>query len=185
MTFEEIRSFAGSRFPEPFVMDGYMQATDGKILVRVPITNTLLALAGPNCGKHTATIGEWLWSGHHAVDWVDLPIIDMESLEPCGTCRGTLKVPAMDTCPECDGEGEIPSRAQVVDCTTCDSTGKKIDTENPVKIGEAHIQIRYLLKIAGLSGAKIAQVSRWYDPVPFVFDGGQGVVMPVKMGLRD
>ena len=205
MKYEELKKFTGSRYPEPFVMDGYLQATDGKALVRTPVTNTLLALAGPNFGKRTPSIDKCLWAEHDDVQWMDLPTIDLETLEPCDECHGTLTVPGMKACPECDGEGEVclendhneyecmcktcdgegevPSRVHVTDCTSCDSTGKDIGQENPVQIGEAHIQIRYVLRMARLAGARVGQVSQWHDPVPFVFDSGSGFVMPVRMGL--
>ena len=58
---------------------------------------------------------------------------------------------------------------------------EKIDRYYAVKIGEAHIQLRYWNLIASLPDAEIGEVGHALDAVPFRFAGGIGTCMPIRM----
>lgn len=123
--------------------------------------------------------------------------------------NGYIKCPRCksDTdCDECDGYGSTTRAAPkgidgTIDCSCCDGAGDMAisrDRTHPqaMKVGRYMIQRRTFLKIAGLPNARIdALRSEWFlnehdkvqsvnvfdaKPVQFVFDGGEGAVMPMR-----
>ena len=52
----------------------------------------------------------------------------------------------------------------------------------PMQVGGSHFDLFYLHLINGLPGAKFSPGARQLDMARFVFDGGEGILMPMRAG---
>ncbi len=179
---------------EPFSQGDYTYATDGRAAIRVPRVDGI----GEN---ENAPNMEFLkWDHADLTDWCDLPEYAIDKTVKCPDCGGHGKIAF---CPECDGEGEvffenayseyeiccdtcrglgsIASESCHI-CDACDGTG--INHRQPIEFGEVHIQALLLNRIAQLEGAKLYQPSDIHMPIKFIFDGGCGLVMPMRGNLE-
>lgn len=144
---------------------------------------------------------DWTATPHPFLDWQRLVLM---TPTPCKSCDGKGTVLK---CKICDGRGEVecdmghdhdcdlcsgtgcstipaaPAAPNSIECWTCDGHG----TDGlPPKVGveimpNVFIDQVLLEKIVALPGAMLAAKPGHgkHDPVPFVFDGGRGVVMPL------
>lgn len=168
----------------PAVLDGHTVATNGHILIRVPG-------AEPGAGE---TLPDWTAAGMRKMfaeeygQFRSLP--EIPARVDCGACNGTGYVET-DDCDDCDGHGEFRHGEHDYECKECDGTGKVGPTQcrqrdcrdgekiATVQIGTAKFQARYLRMIAALPNARIS-VRSITGPAAFVFDGGDGRVMPCR-----
>lgn len=89
----------------------------------------------------------------------------------------TLPKQKFDTCTKCDGKGS--SRGGGESCPDCEGSGM-VKKFTPVSIGKAHIDLKYALLLSSLGDVKLAPSGK-LDPIYFQFDGGDGLIMPVRV----
>lgn len=170
---------------KPFVRDGYLCATDGKIAVRAP-TDDPPSGKGPN-------VGELPWD-IPVLGECDIPLMPEFTPPPCEHCKGTKKI----KCDECDGGGTIEcvcpcgECAHDVDCKSCDGTGYTdcecnegfgdVQVACVFKIGDFKYSIAYkyarILNEYGVTKIKIP--AKDHHPARFSGHGFEGMVMPLS-----
>lgn len=178
----------------PFSRGEWIYATNGHIAVRVPKAVGITADESDKLAK----IDE-LFAASKRDDFIDLP--ELPAAEKCPTCNGSG---IGYKCPECDGKGEIEHGRHTYGCKECGGSGQVDDgcdaDKEPcvecdgdgesrykaVKVGNWHYDRRYLAMIEKLPAVKFAQRDEgpkdFEDAAVayFVFDGGEGVLMPMR-----
>lgn len=118
---------------------------------------------------------------------------------PCEECKGEgsqeCDMGHDHDCEECDGRGSMSARDVVEGspefqsiraCTDCDGLGAAPEGREGWGVavvfpGDNWVALRYANKIAALPGAVWRLTGRETgDPIPFWFEGGEGVVMPMR-----
>lgn len=164
---------------KPWVIDGWRNATDGKIIVRVPAPGepnyTVTEPGRGRCPKTDDVLP--------AVDgkWLPWPTV-----EPCSKCSASGKV----GCDQCGGDGECDqcSCKHLHECGHCDGTGQVTckACHDPggfdFMFGETEISRHYAMLVRALPGpVEYLPASKKEGKVRFRFAGGEGAVM----GFRD
>ncbi|MEK9207769.1 MAG: hypothetical protein AAB922_04755 [Patescibacteria group bacterium] len=177
------------KLAKPFNYDKYTYATNGKILVRVkkdPQYND-------NVGVDVLRLP---FDHDHITEWVDMPT--MPAPMDCMACGG---IGTVSECLDCKGEGEITLKSDYgeyeVECETCDGDGgadmvcplcdglkkRHLDNESIMYQGY-RLCLNLLEKIKTLPNIKLGFVPQlsgnFYPPVRFKFDGGIGLLMPMR-----
>lgn len=182
---------------EPFSRDGYTWASDGRIMIRVPEI--------PGAVGHKKAPDPWTaWLKKPLEEYIpaELPQgwqeMEVEYFE-CQTCQGTGQV---YICPECEGEGVAKCKCcgSENDCKTCEGAffvsaeqgGRPVRCEDcngetcrrkrtPVRLpgSDCIIDLFYLKLVMELPGARLFRDGS-HDPLCFTFDGGEGVLMPIR-----
>lgn len=185
---------------EPFKLGDYSYHTNGYICIRTELDDKHqeLELTERN-GKIVDRISK-LFSARdfYSNEFIQLPELEDMTFEPCKHCNGVGK---LDTCPECEGWCEVTARTEFneyeVPCKTCDETGKvksEQATENcdwcngtgkitsnynePVSCCGQHMSLGLAHKIADLPDLKVGFEKGMYV---FKFNGGEGVLMPLRV----
>jgi hypothetical protein len=179
----------------PWSKGDFTYATDGSILIRVPRKEFEPEIDGaPNVdGMFDAPVPAEMFS----LADIELPALEATE-KTCPDCNGAGTEDC--ECPECDGRGMVDFSNRhsdyEVDCKTCDGEGKihkcdkcnatgKITIQNmqPVAVGNAHFQLKYLLLLKDLPGCKIGPGAKAMGFVAayFAFDGGDGLLMPMRV----
>lgn len=172
---------------KPFIVGGWQIATDGKIAVRIPCEGF------PDTPGIKASVDEVFSRADFSTcitPWPDTSFV--RGGDTCQTCDGygyldrvkckacdgvgTVECPHCgneDDCEHCSGKGHVHGGKPCPDCKT---KGRCVQDLYRMVGGDC-IAAKYDRLIATLPnvrwGAKIAT-----GPLPFVFDGGQGLVMP-------
>lgn len=173
----------------PMTRADFDYATNGNIIVRMPTVqaysdNVPLKLLKKVEEMFAREVGELSM----------LPAFTHEPPLPCRECDGLGYV---SYCPNCDGEGThtydpsyshdcesrngegtIPGFER--ECRFCDGNGTNC-TYIPVIIGPRSIALRYVSMIRTLPNVRVDLGGGPYDPMYFVFDGGDGIVMPMRI----
>jgi hypothetical protein len=179
----------------PWSRGVYTYATNGHILVRAPRLEDV-----PE--KEDAPEVDKMFSIPLPDEWFPLADMALPALEAtektCPECNGAGTKEC--ECPECDGRGMVDFTNRhndyEVDCKTCNGEGKihkcdkcnatgkiAVETLQPIKVGASHFQLRYLLLLKDLPNGKIAPAapSQSLLAAYFAFDGGDGLLMPMKV----
>ena len=171
----------------PFTRGEWTYATNGHIAVRVPKIDGVEILPE----KHIPNL-EGLFQSAGDNEFISLPW--MPPLKECPLCSGTG---IAYECPECDGEGEFEHGTHTYRCKECDGHGQVeygstgvsacrhcggtgVERFKPVQVSESHFDLFYLRLINGLPGAKFSPGAGQEGMACFVFDGGEGILMPMK-----
>lgn len=178
----------------PFAWCGFLYASNGHIAVRIPadgFVDTEHSI-GKSCAR--------LFETNSFENLEPLPVYATVVLPPCGPCDGTGKRKALEECEECrgegfvewdndfhtygadckgcDGEGEVNIGDTDITCERCKGSGTNLDV--PVMFGATAISYRYLKLIQDLPGLLVGLAGNTFpDAIPFTFDGGVGIVMPI------
>lgn len=150
---------------QPWTRDGFTYATDGRILVRVPaMADVPENEQAPNADRLWPMSSTWQVTGQ--------PVPEHPP-EPFST-----------PCKECDGKGkwsETRGKRRVdSECTECDGTGSVVQAQ-PIAFGKHLLSDVYLRKLSLLPGVKWLHESTEENlPVRFTFDGGEGLLMPMR-----
>ena len=178
----------------PFTQGGHTYATDGSIIIRVP---KLIGYAMDD-KKNFPIVTDLKWD-HDSLEFEDPPSIKISGLPACTICDGLGR---SEICDECKGEGIIIFKNTFslyeCECETCNGdgytkggdspciecmgTGKNLK-ENRIKFGERYFSAYYIYKIK--KNLHVIKFSKNGDeserePLRFKFDGGCGLLMPMK-----
>lgn len=139
----------------PFSDGDFTYATSGHILVRVARRGDAQQaekslFTGQRCNAILAV--------HDGATFGQMAPLKMPHLDrvPCDYCEG----PGDASCFECDGVGDVEQDASI-------------------SVQGVPFNARYIEKITALPGFEIAAANTT-GPTPFRFDGGIGVIMPMK-----
>lgn len=172
------------RLKTPYSIGDYTYATDGMILIRVP----LMAEYPENS---IAPDPEKL-DYEKPEKWYPVENIKMPREVDCDFCEGQGR---NFECPECDGKGIVwllnnYSRYPDIDCNSCDGsgvikfceecdgTGKGSRQKKPMNFNGVTFDQRYLALLSELPNCEIGLISKTAT-TPFRFDGGSGSIMPM------
>ena len=143
----------------PFSRGEWSWATDGHIAIRVPRR----ADVPENLDAPDPT--SW-WGQHASMAPTFQPLVSLR-----------LPDPMMQTCKACHGRGflhDCPECTCV--CNTCNGASE-VAPNHAVRIGIRLISLRYARLIGSLPGAQIAVDARYPYNIPFLFAGGDGLVV--------
>lgn len=182
-----------SGLERPFSQGAFTYASDGWIAVRVPRVES--AEENPKAPD----MSRIPWGHEDLDDFGPLPDYDIATAKQCRHCKGSGKA---STCPECGGEGEVTLDSGYneydVECATCHGEGTvpgrpKDEVEpcdrckgsghdliSPVTWGNGYISMAILERIKDLPGVKLSTHGNGLEPFRFVFDGGEGLAMPLR-----
>lgn len=166
---------------KPWSLGDYTYATDGKIGIRIARRSDVEeCAAAPNIEKLFADA-----EARGPYVWVDVPGVTVEVVK-CDDCEGrgwwSERNGTRNTCENCDGEGAYKRREPV-----------RFDIDG-VAVGLSNVYLELILQ--SLPGAKIGlikEAATTFDvskpingvPVKIKFDGGDGLLMPMRLtGVR-
>jgi hypothetical protein len=176
MTLELLKTFCSTdvlrhAITEPFSAGGFTYATTGLILLRVPLLRDVPER--PDAPKLDEAMDKFP-KPDVSVEWFDFPIApEKPAKEPtviCDDCSGSGEV----RCSHCDNW---------TDCEECGGTGQieSSETIQAVLVGNRKMNGDHLRLIATLPNPKAAiNHGGGMDPIAFKFDGGIGLVMPLR-----
>jgi len=154
----KIRPYLG----KPFSIGDFTYATNGYILVRVPVRKAY--------GPPDSPVG---------VETVYAKLLAEISYFPAPAIDGPLFVMRDTPCPNCQGRGTLHDCPNCsCRCQECAGAGKELDYA-VVRLPWAVFDAKYISKIWQLPNPCIA-ACREKGPMPFRFDGGDGLIMPMR-----
>lgn len=187
----------------PFSIGDFTYASDGRIAVRTPRLEGVGEVDGA-----PDTIIKVFTENLTAFDQAKpVPKPPQVANLPCKACRRTGKVTPCETCggegyqecdlghdhdcEDCDGNGVIAvhpgDEKDGIECSECDGLGRFPDAPQGLRTGviidgKVIVGLGYLRKLADLPSVKWSIDHRTYPeaPIPFWFDGGEGVLMPMR-----
>jgi hypothetical protein len=176
----------------PFNLGEFTFATNGHFGIRIPIQHEY---DGNEPIKNVD--GVICYGKIQEQFWIELPPLDsVVEISDCKHCKGLDNV---TECPECEGTGEVSWESEwgheyeaeclncngrktiSGECEECGGSGKNTRDKN-VRLGTKLLNGRLLSIMSQLQGLKIAPdapVDK-YKPIPFKFDGGTGIIMPMR-----
>jgi hypothetical protein len=155
---------------QPFSIGEWTYATNGHVAVRVPRrTDIAENPAAPT--KEATTLFE---EGTKRARYKPAPKSELPPLETC-EWEETL------TCLQCNGTGK---QHQCPDCSCecgeCNGTGEVIFIRwHETTIGRACFNSKYIAWLQELPNLALGQPHK-HAPLPFRFEGGEGLLMPCK-----
>jgi len=153
------------RIKSPFSKGEWTYATNGHIMIRVPLIAGHRK-DGPNAEK---LYTDAMRTPGELVPFVipELPALSIES-EECVKCDGSGNkhdCPACDCdCEECDGSGQVKSVS---------------DKQVSVQIAGVPFACEYIRLLGELPGLRLREPLK-EKPLLFAFDGGEGMLMPLR-----
>lgn len=149
----------------PINRGAYTYASNGHVLVRVPVH-----------GDYADT---------EKVQNLERLFADF--FRPEGMAEIEVDIPAPNTvliaCRECDGRGkehECPDCT--CECEFCEDGKVDKSAKHEVQIGAALFDAKYIRQMMALPGFRFCAAPIKDQAAPFIFDGGEGLVMPMRYG---
>lgn len=189
-----------TQIESPWSVGEHSYATNGHILVRLPRSPEIVREDGPDLAKIYATVDA-------AAPLFPLPAFTAPPAGECEPCNGSGWVVVCRRChgdgswecdecgtevdcDDCDREGRHPSKAGkegATACSKCNGTGQDRGNLDSVRVKIApnlYIKLRYAIWLSELPNIRIAlgrsEGERGTSsPIPFAFDGGDGLIMPM------
>jgi len=163
---------------QPFTVGDSTFATDGRILLRVPAIAEVPEVPEATQGSK----GVRALVQDVVNEYKPLPSFEPREKGPCPECDGTGKTGWVE-CPDCDER--IYLDGQTIVCLGCGGLGRRLkrdDVNNlsAVDIGGTWISAKYYEILSKLPGLTIATNKDATGPCHFKFDGGDGLLMPVR-----
>lgn len=159
------------RISKPWVADGFVFATNGSVLIRIPgpidgVEGLLNAVDAMKVFQETPEPKEWF------------PVPDVTPPEE----------PKEKACDECDGKGETECRTcgQDAECPECEGTGKIIPKMiiSPIEIGGFCFSNLYLHQIKTCFPDAEIGPTEYPKPARLRFTGGDGLICLSKPPLE-
>ena len=169
MNIDDLEQFCDEGFrpalSTPWSLGEYSYASNGHLIVRVPRLSDVEE-------RDTAPKVQKMFDGPEPPEWITLADITLpkQKVAECHRCEGG-KEPVHD-CPDCNCK-----------CDHCGDTGE-VKPVTPVEIGVALFNLKYLLMLNKLPGCRIGLIEA-ETPTPFRFDGGDGLLMPMRKHTRE
>lgn len=172
--------------------DGYLYASNGHIVVRVPDHPAIEAVDLADMPSHIHTNLKRYFSIPYDQDRpVSFP--KLPKIRPCPVCEGKKRLHYED-CPGCGGEGEVgeeectrckgwgrinqrPSQTGKHTCDTCDGFGE--DPGSKTRVGDILFANRYLRLVRKLPGVQLFPTGSG-TPMVCLFKGGELLIMPMR-----
>lgn len=151
---------------KPFTRGEHTFATNGHIIVRVPKREGME-------GDEKAPKPEAIFAKHFKGELVDAPDFAFPKFDagPCLKCLGGNE--SVHECPNCDCL-----------CDECDGGGFAIE-KTTVTVHGVLFNAKYMRLLYALPGLKLPISAGKEDPLPFAFDGGDGLLMPMRRAYDD
>lgn len=150
----------GYRLKQPFSRGEYTYATDGKAMIRV---------------FRRPEVPEIPEAPHAERAW---PAAIATEFRPASYLW--LSEPAYTACEDCDGRGtEHDCPACHCTCRKCNGRGE-IAEETAIEIGPSAIPTKYARLLVSLPGLLIAEPAETDAVLQFRFDGGEGIIAPLR-----
>lgn len=156
---------------KPFRSKGHVYATDGRLLIRVADDESF-----PACDKvdPTSFLKQAEQASYITAPKVELPAVEAAKHVHCPDCNGRGHE---HDCPDCECE-----------CGACRGSGSVNDTPRvSTTFAGQTFDLKFIRKLYTLPGLEIAPNPSDCDlftPLCFRFDGGLGVLMPMRDGYR-
>lgn len=174
----------------PFAHRGYLYASNGHILVRVPAPEH----AGTVCEHKPAEASVKMFAELQVGTYAAIPPLQVPRL--CKPCKGAGHY-LQTYCRTCQGEGEVHTRhGNYRECKPCAGTGNLATPDGDdqtcracyghgresarLAIGAAVFEVNYLMMIKVLPDHKFA-AGAFDKTAHFVFTGGEGLLMPMRI----
>jgi hypothetical protein len=153
---------------KPFNRGGYTWATNGAILVRAALDPQFFPLGESKLDVESA------FKMFSPTD-LRAPI-----------ASAVLPAPGLVKCTECGGDGrQNACPTCTCACFECSGTGRE-EAKVSIRVSGALFDLKYIAQIVGLPGIKFQ--NRMPDnqaPMSFTFDGGCGLLMPLRHSYYD
>lgn len=169
----DLQKFCGDEPYRPYLLKPFSQgewtyATNGHICVRVP---RIEGAATPDNAPNAAALFVGVTTPcDMALPKIKIPKGPTEKIE-CSDCEGSGHV---HECPDCQCE-----------CDGCDGTGKCWPREDvSVELAGNPFAARYVRLLYELPNVRIPSKEKHGAPMPFKFDGGEGVLMGTSRPLK-
>jgi len=198
MTKETLKKFCGKREKTgaPWTWQEYSYATDGSMVIRVPKIDGLMESDALTYGINK------IFSEFKPGETYPMGLVIFEQ-EVCGKCSGTgrceecrecsgdgilvLKSDFSEyevECKSCQGDGQVGTSISSTDganpCSYCYGTGKVDPIEMPMsQFGESQFSNKMLKKLSCFKSVTITPAGP-EDPAYIKFDGGDGIIMPMR-----
>lgn len=173
----------------PFNHRGYLYASNGHILVRIPAPEHADTVSPHKPAETSVKMFAELQVGSYAA----IPPLQVPRL--CRHCKGAGHY-RQTYCPTCKGQGEIYVRRRVYNkCKPCEGLGQLASPDGDDQtcyacfglgrdsartvVGDVGFQVNYLMMIKALPDHQFAP-SLFEKPAHFVFTGGEGLLMPMR-----
>jgi hypothetical protein len=182
-----------------FKKGDFLFASNGHVIVRMPDDGTVEI--HPETLNNTIDTDKVLCLEWPADGFIPFDFSAPDVIEKCHTCNATGRTFQKEDCDECDGEGEFKHESHYYECKQCDGSGQiraaygeKCTCEDCKGTGiqYAYLTIpdgrqfnyQYILKLESLPGVVYLPDHSDTDygsaPMRFKFDGGMGLLMPVR-----
>jgi hypothetical protein len=145
----------------PWIQDGHVYATNGHVILEAPMTSAALFCAAAKPLRGPKNLAKMFSDAFNAPEWRSLP-----------------ELPPFDPCPDCFGKGLVPPELDGADLWTCDSCEGYGEAFRRIAVGDTGFCIRYMRLLSSLPSVQISP--NGMNPCPFIFDGGRGIVMPMR-----
>ena len=165
MTKDDLMKFCNPRkirISVPWSDGEYSYATNGHIIVRVPRVASIKEREWPRVDNLFPYDNPPAW---FSVSDIKLPEVQTAD---CSTCNGDGII-EHDDCLDCGGH----------DCVDCGGTGTIVAIQ-PVLIGNSYFKLALLSILGDLPNCKIGPATEPLKQAPFQFDGGDGLIMPMR-----
>lgn len=176
----------------PFRLNGYVYASNGHWIVRLPDDASIDA---DPVGEHHPKKLESMFAEAASEGFKPLP--EMKKPDACNTCEGK-GTGTEKKCHSCDGKGEFEHYGYDYECQACDGNGSEFfpsskgadpcphcdglgiqQLREGLACGDAKFSPRYLWLLKSLPGIQIA--TNGTDKAGhFIFEGGDGLLMPYR-----
>lgn len=151
---------------KPFSKDGFTWATNGNIAIRVPLRHDV-----PEFDAKVPLKVEMPFKGHEGATFKALPKVKWPESDPskaCETCGGSGH---QHDCPDCE-----------CTCEGCDGSGQETIMAS-VSVRSVLFDSKYVRMILDMPSSTFSSAPKDAEPAPFTFEGGIGVLMPLRRKL--